>query len=102
MKTTVFILEFTELPKQFQKEIADHERFHNDCYLRHLSEFEPEDYMKGMSEVKNYYKDQKENNNYKGSFKKFIVDYSLEFDIWIMEQKFDLTGVEEILIRVCW
>lgn len=102
MKKTVFIFEWSDLPGFLKTQIAERERFQNDCYLQSFSEFEPYHYLKGMKAIEDYWTDQKLTNNYDGDLEEFIKEYHLEFDKWIIEQGFDMTGVELILIKICW
>ena len=106
-KSKVLIVQWTKLPKKIQDIVADRERFQNDCYLEHFSEFEPKDYIEGMKSVEDYWNDQKENNEYmeeksKKSLQDFIEDYGLEMDVWFIEQNINWSDVDKILIEVCW
>jgi hypothetical protein len=98
----VFILDLCELPIEVRNCVKKWLGFHNDTYLPVRSEFDPESWSKGMSEVEAYWKDQKECRNYKGSLEDFIKDYALEFDIWFIQQNFDLTGIDQVLVDVRW
>ncbi len=76
--------------------------FHNNCLLPLRSEFEPENLKRGLPSIYKYWQEQVKDNNYKGDFEKFIEDYGLEFEIWFIKQKFNLDGVERILIEISW
>jgi hypothetical protein len=101
-KYTVFIIDFYDLPKHVRDVVKEWHGFGNDVFLPIQSEFDIESWSKGISEVESYWKDQCNIKNYEGSFDNFIKDYYLKFDIWFMEQKFDLTGIDKILIDVSW
>jgi hypothetical protein len=101
-KANCLILEYIKLPKSIMNVISEWCGFHNDCLLKVSTEFTVSAYKEGMKAIKDYWKDQVKTNNYKGTLEKFIKDYGLEFDVWFIEQKFDITGVDEILIDICW
>jgi hypothetical protein len=96
------ILQWTKLPKKFQDIVADWNGFHNDCLIPLRSEFTAKDFHKGMKSVESYWKDQSETNNFKGDLSQFIKEYCLDFEIWVIEQNFDFTDVNEVLIEVSW
>jgi hypothetical protein len=102
MKTTCFIIKFTKLPDHVKEVVKSWCGFHNDCLIPSRTEFEAEDYAEGMAAIEDYHKDQVDTNNYKGTLEKFIKDYGLEFDVWMIEQKFNLKGVKRILIDISW
>lgn len=102
MKTTCFIVEYTSLSKPLRERISDWCGFHNDCLLPMRSEFMAEDLCRGMAAVEEYWKDQQEAGLFQGDLAAFIKSYGLEFDVWLIEQKFDLEGVEKILVNVSW
>lgn len=72
-------------------------------YNRYWSEFDPaygEDYGKSFSQehLEQYWKDQTNKNNYKGTLDEFIKDYGLEMDVWFINCGYDFTGIKRILI----
>ena len=112
----VFIIEWASLPREQRDLVKDHldYRFANDVFLEWHSEMQPYplnddatewssyDETLSMEQIESYWKDQCETNNFKGDLDDFIKDYGLKFEIWILEQKFDLTGIRKILIDVSW
>ena len=108
-KKTVLVIEFTKLPKEireFVKEAIDW-RFHNDTLIEWNSEMSPMngktwDKSLSLNEIKEYHKDQVKTNGYEGDFDQFVVKYGLVFDMWLLDKKADLAGVEEIYIDICW
>ena len=55
-----------------------------------------------MASVEEYWKEQQESNGFKGDLKAFIKEYGFEFDVWFIEQNFDLKGVQDIAVYICW
>lgn len=104
VRKTVLILEYTSLPSDIAEVVADWSGFRNDvCLDMELrSEFNPADLANGVECIKEYWRDQKSTNSYKGAFEKFVKDYGLQFEMWLVEQKFDLDGIDQIFINVCW
>lgn len=98
-KEMVLVVEYTNCPEEIKNIIRNDYRFRNDCYLEHHGEMWPESMT--LFDIDQYYKDQVD-NGYKGDIDKFIVDYNLQFEKWIIESGVDLSGVEKILISVCW
>jgi len=97
------IIEWTKLPKKLKDSIAESYNFHNDCLLPLSTEFSMKGFAKGMSSVKEYMKDQTETNGFEGDIDKFIEDYGLEFDVWLMSRKnIDFTAIDRIMIEVSW
>ena len=108
-KETVFIVEWIELPDELKKYISyqyDH-CFANDTLVEFQSEFEPCDekhYGETLSleEIAKYHKDQVFSNGFEGDLDKFIEEYGLKFEVWMLKQGFDLIGVKIILINISW
>ncbi len=108
-KEEVFIIEWYTLPQEQQDEIhrcLDY-KFANGVLIQWPTEFEPYDDLSfqdtlTMDNVEKYWKDQCETNNYKDNLDAFIKEYGLEFDVWIIKQNFDLTGIKKILIEIEW
>lgn len=100
-KLNVLMLEFTKLPLYLQNVVRRIESFQNDCILELSSEFKPKD-LTSIKKIKDCWKDQCKNKIYAKDFIDFISDYGLEFEIWIIDQKFDLNDVDKILIDICW
>lgn len=106
----VFIIEWTTLPKEQRDYIVYilDQRFANDILLKWPTEFEPFGDEKSfqdtltMEHITNYWNDQTTTNGFKGDLDVFIEEYGLKFDIWIIEQNFDLTGIKKIYIDICW
>lgn len=105
----VFIIEWCTLPQEQKDEVYrvfDH-RFCNDVMIKWPSEFEPwreESYQDTLTteQIEDYWKDQTNTNGFKGDLDTFIEEYGLKFDVWIIEQNFDLTGIKKIYIDICW
>lgn len=102
----VLILCYTEMPSDCKKIIEDYLCFGNNRYLEFQSEFSPEDDQiwrdsLNKAELNNYYEDQKEQNLFSGSYEKFVLDYELQIEEWIIESEFDL-DVDKILIEISW
>lgn len=96
------ILAYTELPQHIQDIIRKFNGFNRDCLLRisKYSELSVKDYIKGMVSIEEYYIDQKQTNNFTGTLENFIDEYRLEIDKWIIEKKFNLTNIDEILVEI--
>ena len=112
-KETVFIIEWLALPTKWRdyiKERYDH-CFVKDTLIHFYSEFEPinqpskEEGHYGVTltaqTISAYHKDQVETNGFEGDLKKFIEEYGLEFEIWMLKH-LDLNGVKTVLINVSW
>ena len=121
----VFVIEWLTLPQE-QKDYVHYildDRFANDVLIKWPTEFEPcgiyEDEVAidgngqviserdfkdtlTMDRVTKYWKDQQDTNGFVGNLKEFIKDYGLEFDIWIIEQNFDLKDIKSIYIDISW
>lgn len=105
----VFIIEWYTLPKEQRDYIFDmlDHRIHNDVMIKWPTEFEPyaeesfQDTLT-MDHITSYWKGQTETNEFKGNLDDFINEYGLKFDVWIIEQNFDLTGIKKIYIDICW
>ena len=101
-KKTCLFIEWTKLPKPFKELTSESLGFSNYCNIPMRSEFQPVDLAKGMIVIEDYWKHQKDTNGFEGTLQDFIENYGLQFEVWLIEQKVDLTGVDEILINVCW
>ncbi len=101
MRTLCFIIKRKTLPKDIQDEVHEWERFNNNGLVELYSELNGE-HHKGITAIEDYFKDQCETNNYRGDINAFINDYNLLIDKWLIDQKFDLTGVKKILIDCSW
>jgi len=108
-KKTVLFLKYTELPQEIQEAVQNKvaERFANDIYLKLWSEFEPDEGSTWADEltqanIEAYHRDQQETNNFDGTLEEFIDRYGLAIEKWLVDTEVDLTGVEEILIEICW
>jgi hypothetical protein len=97
-KKTCLILEWIKLPTSIKDKIKNWHNFHNDCIITLNSEFSAKDLCKGMTAIEEYWRDQ----NYDGTLQAFIKKYNLDFEVWIIEQNFDLSDIDEILIDICW
>lgn len=105
----VFIIEWSSLPKEQKDFVYENltDRFENGVFIEWPTEFTPyneesfQDTLT-MKEIENYWNGQSKINNYKGTLDEFIEDYGLKFEVWIIEQKFDLTGIKKILIKIEW
>lgn len=108
----VLIIDYLDLPNFIRDELHKLESFRNDVMLPHISElsFLYEDDIKAGEDlsrrittyhIENYYKDQCETNNYKGSLAEFISDYGLTIDAWLISANIDLTGIHRVIFNVC-
>lgn len=98
----VLILDWHDLPQKFKDEVGEREYFGNNRYLPFYSELDVAHIRKGMPAVEDYWKDQQVRSGFNGDIQEFIVRYGLEMTVWVIEQNFDLDGVQEILIKVFW
>jgi hypothetical protein len=102
----VLIINWLSLPKEIKDIIADWCGFSNDCLVPYSSEFSPcgDNTWKDLTQerLEQYHKDQTETNNYKGDLEQFIKDYGLEVDKFMIEQKLNLDGIEEIFFNISW
>lgn len=105
----VFIIDWLSLPKEWQDFVTDRldNRMTNGALLKWYTEFEPydeKDFQETltMKQVEEYYKDQSDTNGFVGSLDDFIEDYGLEFEIWMIEQNYDLTGIKNVYFNVWW
>ena len=102
------IINFTELPPDMRDEIRDWVGFHNDCLLELCTELSMDDFRQGMASIENYMNDQADSNekyneyNPSGTLEGFLEPYGLKFSAWVIEQNFDLTDVDQILINISW
>ena len=137
-KETVFIIEWSQLPRKWQDYINDwcqrrrifnHDRhFFDDLFFEWDSVMRPLDgqtWAESLTqrELEKFYFDeceeafgpldcsfddfasleqfiQRYEHEFYCSLDDFIVDNELRFDVWMIEQNFDLTGVKKILINV--
>lgn len=102
-KKICYILDYIHMPKEMQRIVRDRymERFGNDCYLPYCGELKATELV-SMDAIENYWKDQSENNGFKGNLGEFIQKYYLEFEVWIVSLKLDLGDVDQILIKISW
>ena len=97
------ILEWTKLPADIKKKIAEWESFHNDCLLEPHSEFNGRELTK--ANLTDYWQEQSKNGEWSckaTTLEEFILEYNLWFEDYIIKQDFDLTDVDKILIDVSW
>ena len=105
-KKNCLILEWLNLPRDLKDWIADRYdyKFRNDILMEMSSEFKPKELT--LAAVQGYYKDQiartDEHATFQGTFEEFIEEYGLKLEMWLIEQKLDLSDVDQILIKVCW
>ena len=105
----VFIIDWLSLPKEQQDYVTYmlDNRMANGAMLKWYTEFEPydeKDFQETltMDQIEEYYKDQSETNGFVGSLDDFIEDCCLKFEIWMIEQNYDLTGIKKIYFDVYW
>jgi hypothetical protein len=100
------ILNFKDCPDFVKTSLKNRESFRNDIYLEFISEFSPEDteFWDTLTEegIVEYWKEQTNENHYKGTLEQFITDYDLHVEKWILSLGFDLSIISKILLRVCW
>lgn len=101
-KKTVVFLKYTSLPQEFKEQIREWCGFSNDCILPLRSELTTKNIRAGMISIYDYWVDQTHTNNYKGTLDDFVVDYGLKFEVWLIEQDFDLENVDKICIDISW
>lgn len=97
-KSEVLFINYSSVPSKLQKLIP---YIADTRYQLHVSEFSP---LEGdswgsclsMKNIVEYWKDQCTDNNYDGDLKKFVKDYGLEIDQWLIETRYDFTGIKEI------
>ena len=104
-RKSVLIIEYTSLPDSLKDVIREWVGFGNDCLVPLRSEFQPfgegtwkESFTK--EQLKKYHEDQTQTNGFKGTLSEFIEEYGLQVDEYLMEQKIDLDGVEDILVSI--
>jgi hypothetical protein len=99
---TVLYLDYISLPDDMQTVVNKWLGFGNDRQLpfSDRSEFEPKSLS--MKEIATYHKEQSANNNFKGTLDEFIAEYGLQFEKFLIEQNFNLKGVDEIVVNVQW
>lgn len=109
MRKTVLIFKYVSLPENIKNTISGWCGFHNDCMIPMRSEFTPgcdfgDSWKESLTqeELEKYYRDQCEENRFKGSLEDFIKKHGLELEKYLIDQKIDLTGIDEILIDVSW
>jgi hypothetical protein len=104
----ILLIPFHECPDHVQDILRERDDFHWG-YNKYWSDFEPfdekEDYSKtlSMKEIENYWKDQSERKDadkFVGSLEKFIQDYNLGIDVWLIETGYNFKGVKEIVFDV--
>jgi hypothetical protein len=102
-RAEVLILDLHEMDQEFQDLFYEREDRRHD-YQRYYSEFDPsvskEDYAQTFTQahLEKYWKDQTNNNNYKGTLEEFIKDYGLKMDVWFINCGYDFTGIKIIII----
>lgn len=106
-RKNVLVIEYTSLPKNLKEIIRDWCGFGNDCILPLRSEFQPsrgETWESTLTRetLNRYHQDWITRNDYKGDLKQFITDCGLTVDVYLIDQNFDLKGIEEIYIDISW
>lgn len=117
-KLTVLEFDWIDLPLPIRNLVGEWYGFANDVILPFRSEFEPCENDDGSMErwsdtltrasVHEYYEDQSTQKDWesKMSFQSFVKNYGLEFEMWLIQQveegKLDLTGIDQIQVRVSW
>ncbi len=103
--SNVLVMDFQDIPEDMFKERFEH-YIHNDTYIKVFSEFNNGDYGDNwhltIGEIYGYWRDQQQNNNYEGTMDNFIIDYGLQFEMWLLEQEIDLRHIDLFLIKVSW
>jgi hypothetical protein len=100
----VLVVSLHDMDREFQDLFYKRsEEGHNRGYNRFWSELDPddkEDYNDTftMANIEQYWKDQTNNNNYKGTLEEFIEEYGLKVEVWFINCGYDFTGVKEIII----
>jgi hypothetical protein len=101
----VLIISSYEMDSEFQN--LFYKRNEHDLkrgYNRYYSEFDPcgsDDYSDTFTQenLNQYWQDQTNDNNYKGSLEQFVKDYGLELDVWFINCGYDFSGVKIIIIE---
>ena len=107
--TSVLLLNYLDLPKPQQFIIRELFNFGNDRYIEYVSEMSPTGESDGdtwaktltTANIQAYYADQCATNDYAGDYEQFLSDYGIVFDVWLLDQGFDL-NVATVLIRISW
>jgi hypothetical protein len=97
-------LNYTKLPPYIQYLVEQYPNFNNDSILNFLSEFDLKSLSDGTKSIEEYWNNELNDNPECKSetLEEFIKDYNLEFEEWIINQKFDLKNIDQILINVSW
>ena len=99
----VIVLEYIELPEHYKEQISEREVFHNDCILEYHNEMN----TGGGDELNeksftDYYEDQRDTNDYTGTFEQFLEDYVVKLPYELMKMGVLTSTGTKILINICW
>lgn len=100
----ILFINVYDLPPEIQEWLSKHREL-NRGYTKYHTEFEPygkkEDFSNTLTlnHLKQYWEDQTNTNNYKGTFDQFIEEYMLTFDKWLIESEFNFKGIREIILE---
>ena len=90
-------IELDSLPDQFKNKLT-----RDQYYVSAIMPYGNEDWsdVLDIEKIKNWYIVQSERQGYKGIFDRFIVDYKLEFEKYLIDEKMHihLSGVKEIVL----
>lgn len=106
----IFIVDWLSLPQEQQDYVTNmlDGRMKNGALLEWHTELGPCGSEKSfkdtltMEQIESYHKDQSETNGFIGDLDDFIDEYGLKFEIWMIEQNFDIEGIKKIYIDVYW
>ncbi len=107
-RKTVLVVQYTRLPQAVRDELSDWHLFGNDRLLHLRTSYRlgsgPQTPLHMLQEdnFKTLYDAVVRDEGFKGSFDDFLGRYGLRTLHWVTCQKPDLTGVEDVLLDVCW
>jgi len=97
------IINWTDLPRDLKDRSCEWQGFSNDVLMEVPSEWNMQWKKLTNANIEKYHRDQQANNNFTGNLAGFIEQYSLHFDVWLVENYArELKEVDRVLIDVCW
>lgn len=102
---TVLIIDFDQIPEKIQELLREQDNF-NRGFIKYLSNLSPcgdnDDWGNrcSLENIEKYRNDQINCGNFSGTLEKFIEEYYLELDYYMIKEEFNLKGVKTILIEV--
>jgi hypothetical protein len=106
-RKTVLVIDFQEMPESIKQELSRWERFGNDRVLPLVTYqfdegLQPPEQMFQVENFEDLFDRKVSEGKFSGSIDDFVRTHGLAVHYWFAQQGQNLTGIDEVLIDICW